>query len=191
MPRRFERQTKAGLIGQDRAVPRNHDGNLGRLNASATCLNAGDAAIGGVEPGDFAIFNDVDASRIRRSSKSPRHRIMPRGTGAALERRAQYRIPLSLVNIENGTEALDALWVEPFSVNAVELIGVDAATAVAHFLQRMCKIENAPLTEHDVVIEVFGKPLPQLQRVFVKRGAFIPEIVRAHDGSVARNVAAA
>ena len=63
-------------------------------------------------------------------------------------------------------------------------------TAVAHVLQRVREVEHAALAEEQVVVELRLEPLPQLQRVLVDRGALVPEVVRADDGRVARDVAA-
>jgi hypothetical protein len=45
--------------------------------------------------------------------------------------------------------------------------------------------------EHDVVVEGLREILPQAQRVIVKRGALVEQIVRADDRGVAAGVAAA
>ena len=44
---------------------------------------------------------------------------------------------------------------------------------------------------HDVVVELLGEPIPQLQRMVVNAGALVIEIVGADDGGVAAGVAAA
>jgi hypothetical protein len=53
------------------------------------------------------------------------------------------------------------------------------------------EVHHAALAEHHVVVEVLRQAFPQLHRLFVQRGRFVPQIVRAHDRRVARGVAAA
>ena len=55
----------------------------------------------------------------------------------------------------------------------------------------MSKIEHTPLTEHHVVVQLLGQPLPQLQRVLIEFGIAIKLIVGTHDGSIATGVATA
>src|SRR6266550_4044476 len=54
----------------------------------------------------------------------------------------------------------------------------------------MHQAENTTLAEEDVVIELFGKVFPEFERVFVDRGALVPEVVGADDRGVAGHVAA-
>src|SRR3546814_2956337 len=53
------------------------------------------------------------------------------------------------------------------------------------------EVEDRALREHDVVVEVLRQPLPQLHRVLVEVGVGGQQVVGAHDGGVASDVAAA
>lgn len=63
--------------------------------------------------------------------------------------------------------------------------------AVAHVLEGVAEVVDPALGEHHVVVEVLGQALPQLHRVFVEQRGLVPQVVGAHDGGVARGVAAA
>ncbi len=58
-------------------------------------------------------------------------------------------------------------------------------------MEIVCEIEHAPLTEHDIEVQLLAESLVELQRVLIERRAFVPQIVRANDGGVASRVAAA
>ncbi len=55
----------------------------------------------------------------------------------------------------------------------------------------MDEIENAALADHRVVIQILLQPLPELERMLVKRLIAVQEIVGTDDRGVAPDIAAA
>ena len=68
-----------------------------------------------------------------------------------------------------GQSFLTSSGVEPLGVDAVELVGLDPAHAVADVLQAVREVEHAALAEQDRVVEVVLEALPQLEGVLVDR----------------------
>ncbi len=66
-----------------------------------------------------------------------------------------------------------------------------AAHRFAHVARGVREVEHAALAQHDVEVQLLRQRLEELQRVLINRGAFIPQVVRAHDRGVAPGVAAA
>ena len=52
------------------------------------------------------------------------------------------------------------------------------------------EVDDAALAEQQVVVELLGEALPQLERVLVDRGALVPQVVAADDRRVAGHVPA-
>ncbi len=89
-----------------------------------------------------------------------------------------------------GQKALASSGRQPFVVDAGKAIGVDMALADLDVMGVVREHHHAARRIHDIVVELPGETLPQLQRVFVERGRFLPEIVGAQDRRVAAGVAA-
>ena len=90
-----------------------------------------------------------------------------------------------------GQKALASSGRQPFVVDAGEAIGVDMALADLDVMGVVREHHHAARRVHHVVVELAREALPQLQRMLVERGRFLPQIVRAQDRRVAAGVAAA
>ena len=53
----------------------------------------------------------------------------------------------------------------------------------------MCKVKYAAWAEHDVVIELLRKLVPEFEGPFIKMGIFIGHVIRAHDCRVSSRIA--
>ena len=116
---------------------------------------------------------------------------MARGARAALQGRAQHRVACSAGNIDDGAERFHLFGREPLRIDPVQPIRLDAADALAHVGLVVREVDDAALAEHEVDVQFFVQAFPELERVLVKRAAFVPQVVRADDGRVASGVAAA
>ena len=90
-----------------------------------------------------------------------------------------------------GQKALASSGRQPFVVDARQAIGVDVTLPHLNVVRIVRQHEHAAGRIHDVVIERLRQALPQLQRVLVERGRFLPEIIGADDRGVAPGVAPA
>ena len=94
-------------------------------------------------------------------------------------------------DVDDRAEFLHLLGVEPFGIDAVQAVRLDAALEPARLVLVMGEVEDAAMAHHDVVVELAAERLPQVQRVVVDRRALVEEIVGADDGRVAARIAAA
>src|SRR4051812_23351224 len=74
---------------------------------------------------------------------------------------------------------------QPLGVPAVERVGVAPPVRLTHVLQRVRQVEHPALAEEEVVVQLLGQLLPQLQRELVDPGALVPQVVGPDDGGVA------
>lgn len=185
----LDRQPHAGHIGKRGRVSGGDDRDLLRLDEALHRIDPGDLAAVAANAGHLAVLDEIDARRIGAAREAPGHRVVPRHAAAPLKRGTEHRI--AAVEVDGRLDFLDLLRREVLGIHAVEPVRIDAALRIAHVLQRMREVHHAALAEHDVVVEILREPFPKLHRLFVKRGRFVPEIVRADDRRVARRVAAA
>ncbi len=89
-----------------------------------------------------------------------------------------------------GQSSLTCFGVQPVGVDAVELVGADAAHGLAHVAQGVGQVHHAALAEQEVVFELLRQDLPQLERVLVDRRALVPQVVGPDDRGVPGHVAA-
>jgi len=115
---------------------------------------------------------------------------VPRGAAATLQRGADDRVPDVARNIEDRAEGLGFLGAQPFVVDARKPVGVDVALRDLNVMGVVREHHHAARRIHHVVVELPREALPQLQRVLVERGRFLPEIVGPQDCRVAAGVAA-
>ena len=115
---------------------------------------------------------------------------MPGRAAHPLQRRAHHRIADVLFDVERRAEFLRLFRRHPLVLDPGQPVGVDVALEHLHVMHRVGQHHHAALGIHDVVIEVLRQPVPQVQRMLVEGGAFLPQIVGAHDGGVAARVAA-
>ncbi len=137
----------------------------------------------------FSMMSTPNASAAR--AISPGNRVVTRGTAAPLQGGAQHRIANVALDVQRRTEFLGLFRLEPFVVDAVAAIGMHVAFGNLDVVHRVREHHHATRREHDVVIQYLREVFPKLQRVIVKRGAFVEEVIRADDGGVAPGVAAA
>ena len=116
---------------------------------------------------------------------------MSRDAASALQRGAEHRVANIRRGIDNRHHLLDLRRREYFRVNSVQPNRVHPSRQLAQVLKVVREIEDAPLAQHDVEVELPAEALVELQRVIVEMRALVPEIVRANDRGVASGVAAA
>jgi hypothetical protein len=90
-----------------------------------------------------------------------------------LQRGAQHRIADVVLDVERRAEFLGLRRLQPFIVDAVAAIRVHMPLEHLYVVNGMREHHDASGREHDVVIERLREGFPQLQRMIVKRGAFI------------------
>ena len=142
------------------------------------------------DPPHLAALDQVDPERVSRPRESPRHVLVPGDAAARLVGRTEHRVAHVRRDVHHRTDLGHLRRLEPLGVDPVQHVRLDAADTVPHVLQRVRQVDDASLAEQQVVIELRLEPLPELERVLVDRGALVPEIVRADDRRVARDVPA-
>ena len=182
-------QADAGHAGHHAGVTRRHDRHLFGFDEATRGVHTGDLAALAANAGDLAVLDDVHTQGVSGARKAPSHGVVTRHTGAALQRSAEHGV--AGVQVDEGDHLLDLFGCDHFGVHTVEAVGVDAALDVAHVLQGVAQVHDAALAEHDVVVDVLRQPFPQHHGFFVQGRGFVPQVVRAHDGGVARGVTAA
>jgi hypothetical protein len=108
-----------------------------------------------------------------------------------LQRGAQDRVAAVRPQIDDRAELLHLAGVQQFGIDVVQAVRVDPSRQFAQVVLVVGQVQDAALAEHDVVVQLLAHGFPELEGVLVKGGAFVPQIVRAHDGGVAPGVAAA
>ncbi len=116
---------------------------------------------------------------------------MPRHSASPLQRGARHRIADVAGDIEDRAEGLGLLRRQPFVVDAGQAVGVHVPLSDLHVMRIVRQHHHAARRIHDIVVELLRQALPQLQRVIVERGRFLPEVIGADDRGVASGVAAA
>ena len=187
----LDRQPKARHRGQDRAMPRDHDADLARPDRALRGPHPGHPAGVHVDARDLAVLDDVHAPRIRRPRVAPGDRIVARVAAASLQRAAQDRVARLRRGVEDRAERLDLRGRQQLGVHRVQPVGVDAPGRLLQVVDVVDQVQHAPLAEHQVVVELLREALPELQRMLVEGGAFVPQVVGADHGGVAPGVAAA
>ena len=161
-----------------------------RRDPAEARLDRDRAAVAHLDAGHLAALDEVDAERVGGARVAPGDVLVAGDPAARLVGRAEHRVAHVGRDVEDRAELADRVRLEPLGVDAVEPVRAHAPHAVADVLQRVRQVEHAALAEEQVVVELRLEPLPQLQRVLVDRGALVPEVVRADDRRVARDVPA-
>src|SRR5690606_426036 len=123
---------------------------------------------------------------------APGDRIVACRSGARLHQSADDREPRIGRNVQprhqppHGLGTHNQLGVDAFVTHRVA-----APREIVELRRRVGEVQDAALREHDVVVEVVGQPLPQLHRMLVEARVLRQQIVRAHDGGVAADIAGA
>src|SRR3984957_19078524 len=133
----------------------------------------------------------VDAARRRCARITPGDRVVPRRAAAPLQRCPHDWIADVARDVEDRTEGLGLFGREPFVVNPAQAIGVHVAFSHLHVMGVVRQHHHPAWRIHDVLIELPRQALPQLQRVFIERCRFLPEVIGADDRGVAPGIAAA
>ena len=128
---------------------------------AARRLDAGDAAAVDVDGGHLGALDQVDAEAVGGPRVAPRDVVVLGDPAARLVRRAEDRVADVGRDVDDRAEALDVLGREPFGVDAVESIGVDAAHALADVAQVVGQVHDAALAEEQVVVELLGERPPR------------------------------
>src|SRR5690606_9496179 len=81
--------------------------------------------------------------------------------------------------------------VEQFSIDTVEAHGVSAAGKRITLGVRMIEIQDAPLRNHGIEVEVLLQPFPQLQRPFVECCIWREQVIGADNRCIPADVAGA
>ena len=176
--------------GDDRGVARGHDGDLARRDPATRCPDAGRPSSVDVDPRHLRALDQVDAEVAGGAGVRPRHVVVLGDPAARLIRRPEDRIADVGRDVDDRAQLADLLGREPFGVDPVEPVGVDAPLALADVTQVVRQVHHAALAEQQVVVELLGETLPELQPVLVDGGALVPQVVRADDRGVAGHVPA-
>jgi hypothetical protein len=183
-------QAHPGGLGDLGGVPGRGERDLAGIDPTAGGLDADGTAVLDDHAGDLAVLDDVHAQLIGLARQGPGDVVVLGDAGAGLVGRPEHRIADVLGGVQDRHDLLDLLGVEPFGVHAVEPVGVDAAHGAAHVAEGVVEVEHAALAEQEVVLELLGQLLPQLQGGLVDHRGLVPEVVRADDRGVAGHVAA-
>ena len=144
-----------------------------------------------VHAGHFAVLDDVDAERARGARVSPGNRIVADRSAAPLHERAEDRKPPRATRLHLGTESLERRDIHQLGVDPGQTHGIPAPRKRGEVIVGQCQIDDAPRAVHHVVIELLRQALVAAQRVLVKIMVLRQQVVRAHDGGVAPDVAVA
>ena len=186
----LERQADPGHRGHHGRMARGDDRDPPGGDRPARGLDAGDATVLHGDAGDLAVLDQVDAEGVRGPRIAPRDVVVLGDAAARLVGRAEDRVANVGRHVDDRTQALDVLGLEPLGVDAVEPVRVDPPHALADVVQVVGQVDDAALAEQQVVVELLGQPFPELQRVLVDRRRLVPQVVRADHRRVAGDVAA-
>ena len=98
---------------------------------------------------------------------------------------------MSRAIFSGGQKSLHCFGRQPLVVDAIEAIGVDMTLEDLNVVNGVREHHHAARREHHIVVELLRQPFPQLERMIVDRGAFVPQIIGADDRRVAPGIAAA
>ena len=130
-----------------------NDADLVGQNGAARGAYARHAAVLAQNPGHFAVLDDVHAKAVRGAGVTPCYSVVARRAAAALQRGAHHRVARRSRDVDDRTELLDLFWREPLAVDAVQPVGFDAASALAHVAKIVREVEYTTLAEHEVNIQ--------------------------------------
>jgi hypothetical protein len=188
----LERHPQAGLLHDHAGVARRHHADPRGADEAAGGLHPLHRPVeGAADARDLAVLDDVHAERIGRAGIAPGHRVVAGGAAAPLQGRAHDRVAQALGDVERRAEFLGLFRRQPLVVDAVEAVGVDVALEALHVVHVVGEHHHPAGRIHDVVVQLPGHGLPELEGVLVDGRALVVEIVRPDDGGVAAGVAAA
>src|SRR5262249_44850464 len=144
----------------------------------------------GGEPGALAVLDQVDPGLVGAPGKTPGDVVVLGDARAGLVGGAQDRIADVGGGVDDRADLADLVLIQPFGVDPVELVGLDAPHAVADVLQGVRQVEHPALAEQDRVAEVLLQALPEPEGMLVDGRGRVPQVVRPDDRGVAGHVAA-
>ena len=154
--------------------------------------DADDAVAVAQEAGHLAILDDVDAAPVGAARIAPGHRIVAGRAGARLQQAADDRKARRAGDVEAGHQPGDLVRRTAARRRRRRWrMALPRRDIVVELGRRMREIEDAALREHDVVVEIVGEVLPQLHRMLVEADVVRQQVVGAHDGRVAADIAGA
>ena len=172
-------------------MPRDHDADLLRGDGALGGLHPGHPAAVHVDAGDFAVLDDVDAARVRRTRVAPGDGIVACIAAPPLQGAAHDRVARPGRGVEDRAERLDLLRRKELGIHSIEPVGVDPPRRLLQIVDVVDQVQHAPLAEHQVVVQLLRQPFPQLERMLVEGRALVPQVVGADHRGVAPGVAAA
>ena len=154
------------------------------------CFHADRAAVLDRDPGHFAILHDIDAAVGGCARIAPYHGVVARRAAARLHQ-AAVNGKARIVVIQIRQEGANALAVEKLAAGAVQPHGVAAAGEGVALNVRMVNVDDAPLADHRVVVEIALQSLPELHRPFVEAFIAGQQIIGTDDGRISSGIAGA
>src|SRR6476619_6212542 len=122
-------------------------------------LPGGDGAAGGLQPddpvtngvdaGDLAVLEEVDAQVVGPAGEPPGDVVVFGDPGPGLIGGAEHRVADVGGDVDDRAELFHLPGVYPFCVDAVEPVGVHPADAVPDVLQAVREVEHPTLGEQD------------------------------------------
>ena len=186
----LDRELEACERRDARGVASAGEADLARGDRAPRGLDAGDGAARDAEPRHLAVLDDVDAEPIGGARVAPGDGVMPHRAAAGLQQTAADR-EARVVEIEEGQHATHVLRVEQLGIHALQSHGVAAPHVGVALCVVVVEVEHAALADHRVVVDVLLEPFPELERPFIERRIAGQQVVRADDGGVAADIAAA
>ena len=186
----LNRQAKAGHIGHDPRMPRDHDPEFIAVNSTFCGLYSDNLTAGAAHSRHFALLYNIHAHVRAGPRIAPGNSIMACGAAARLPQSAKHRIS-GAINIDNGTQLFDLLRPDVLGGNTLQRIGMCGALISTNFMLGLGQHHHSAWTKHDVVIQILTERFIKAPRLFVYRGRCILKIVRPDNRRVAARVATA
>ena len=186
----LDRQPEPGELRQDRGVPGPAEPDLAGVDPPAGRLHGHHPVAVLDEAGDLAVLDDVHAHLVALAGEGPGHVVVLGDARARLVGRPHHRVADVVPDVDDRAQLLDLLRADPLRVDAVELVRVDPAHRLADVPQGVRQVHHAALGEQEVVLQLLGQDLPELQGVLVHRRGLVPQVVGADDRGVAGHVPA-
>ena len=150
--------------------------------------NAGDPVAVLLEAGHFAVLDQVDAEPVGGPGQGKYHGIMPGNAAPALQGAADDRVADVGGDVDEGAEFLHRLGIEAFGVDAVQQVREGVSPALVEVRLAVGEVEDAPLVEQHVVVELLAPRFPEFEPVLVEGGALISEVVGPNHRGVSDRV---
>ena len=140
------------------------------------------------DAGHFAVLDDVNAVRAGAAGVTPGDRIMAHGAAAPLQEAAENRVA-AVVQVHQRHQRLHLRAADGLRVHTEQAHLVGAAREQIPLRLGVEQVEGAALAHHRVEVELLLQALPEFQRELIEADVGRVEVVGAHDGRVAPDVA--